>query len=99
MLALHDACLLTATLPAQPAGSRNASRLRQCNKVQGGAASLSCFIISDAAIAAPCSTKSCSRSPQRMNRHRGRSQPEKRRTSFRAVEPTILPCISSWRGS
>jgi len=29
MLALHDACLLTATLPAQPAGSRNASRLRQ----------------------------------------------------------------------
>jgi len=34
MLALHDACLLTATLPAQPAGSRNASRLRQ-NKERG----------------------------------------------------------------
>jgi hypothetical protein len=52
-----------------------------------------------AAIAAPCSAKSCSRSPQRPNRYRGRSQPEKRRTSFRAVEPTILPCISSWSGS
>jgi len=78
-------------VPPQPtrsaAGSPKGSRRSQANKVQGGAASLSCFIISDAAIAAPCSAKSCSRSPQRMNRHRGRSQPKRGEPLFEPSNP------------
>lgn len=73
---------------AQPAGSRNASRLRQSNKGQGGGASLSYLLYFGCSLRRPGTVPSLVHAPSGGRTGiPGHSQPERKRASFRAVNP------------